>query len=447
MSILLILFFGSLFFYGGKRLFQKALNPLSLYTIVWMFLLTFYELKLIRYDTLTLKTWIVVSFAELAVALGCLTVFTARNTFGKEIKLFSVNRKIHFSIFDDGGRTILFFTVLFSLIGILAAIQHWMVLIKEFGSIAMVLIKSAVVYRMRVQGEIKGVIPYIFSFTYVAVFLSALYAGYYNKFKLIMLLPFIAMIIKSLAEVARASMLFGIILFFLAYVIIRYVKRLDINDTTKMNRKKIILSLTIIFSLVVFSAALVKSFRGPLENYKASTRTLKNLENGFLISPSLYLYASAHVGVLNDYFKKDDEITPFGENTFLPFYRILAKFNLVEKPSYYQKGYFIPLWTNTGTYLREIHADFGYVGLFTIPYLLGLFTTLFWFRFFEKFKYSDLVILLFLLVLITFTFLVMVTRLSYWLISLILILFTLLLIDKIVRFRLTNEIRENLANE
>ena len=35
------------------------------------------------------------------------------------------------------------------------------------------------------------------------------------------------------------------------------------------------------------------------------------------------------------------------------------------------------MWTNTGTYLREIHADFGYVGLFTIPFLLGLLTTIF----------------------------------------------------------------------
>lgn len=435
MSILLVLIFGLFFALLSKYLFGKLFNPVALYTIVWVVLLFVYELKLIRYDDLSVTTWSVIIFAYLAVFLGSLTVFSARSNSERPFNVFRKKEIIEFKVFDDDGKVIKYFILFFSAIGIIAALQHWMVLINEFGSIAMVLIKSATVYRMRVDGEIKGVIPYIFTFTFVAIFLSGLYAGYKNKFKLFMLLPIIALVIKSLAEVARASMLFGIMLFFITYLLTRHLMSKNIKNNSQISNKKIILSLVSILLIVVLSAGLVKSFKNPAENYKASTRELRQLEDGFLISPSMYLYASAHVGVLNAYLYNQNERTSFGENMFLPIYRFLSKFDLVPKPSFYQKGYFIPMWTNTGTYLRELHADYGPVGLFLFPYLIGLFTTIIWFKFYENYKLFNLVILTFLFLFIAFTFLVLVTRLSYWFISLFTILMLIPLIEKIVQYK------------
>ena len=438
MSILFILSIGFFFIYLGNQLFHKLLNPLSLYTFVWTFILFSYELKLIRYKDLTTTTWLVIAFTFLAFTMGVFTFFAARYNFEKPLNPFKEKTTIHYPFFADDGKAIKLLIYIFSIIGVLAAIQHWMVLIKEFGSIPMVLIKSATVYRMRVEGEIKGVVPYVFSFTYVATFFAALYAGYYNKFRLFTVLPFFAMILKSLAEVARASMLFGLIIFFLTYVLMRYLRSQDKNDSTKLNRRKIIFGFSIIFSVLILTAALVKTFRAPSENYKASTHALRQVEKGFLISPSIYLYSSAHIGVLNAYLKKQNEQTSFGQNTFLPIYRFLAKFNLVKKQSYYQKGYYIPVWTNTGTYLREIHADFGATGLFIIPYLLGLVATFFWFKFFLTHDLRDMVYLVFTLIIIMFSFLVMVTRLSYWFISLILILLTIKVLKHLV-FQLSSD--------
>jgi oligosaccharide repeat unit polymerase len=362
-----------------------------------------------------------------------------RRSFGRNNNLFYKKEEIVFNIFDDEGKVIKYFIIIFSIIGILAAIQHWIILIKEFGSIPMVLIKSATVYRMRVDGEIKGVIPYVFTFTFIAIFLSALYAGYKNKFSLLMILPFFALIIKSLAEVARASMLFGILLFFITYFLMRHIKSKQLNSGIKINNKKIVLSLLSIMILVILTASLVKNFKSPAENYKASTKELRQLEDGFLISPSIYLYASAHIGVFNAYMREQGEKTSFGQNMFLPIYRILSKFDLVQEPSYYQKAYFVPVWTNTGTYLREIHADFGFIGLFCFPYFLGLLSTFYWFRFFENYKLSDLIVLTFLFLFIAFTFLVLVTRLSYWIIALIGLLVILPIIQKLVSFSVRNK--------
>jgi oligosaccharide repeat unit polymerase len=183
--------------------------------------------------------------------------------------------------------------------------------------------------------------------------------------------------------------------------------------------------------VVVLAAGLVKSFKNPAENYKASTRELRELEDGFLISPSIYLYASAHVGVLNAYLYSQDEQTAFGENMFLPIYRFLGKFDLVKKTSFYQKGYYIPMYTNTGTYLRELHADFGPIGLFLFPFFLGLVVTYYWFNFYENQNLASLVVLVFIFLLIAFSFLVLVTRLSYWAISLSILLVLFFILDKL----------------
>ena len=74
----------------------------------------------------------------------------------------------------------------------------------------------------------------------------------------------------------------------------------------------------------------------------------------------------------------------FGENTFAPIYGILARIKVVEPPDWFQRGYNVPMWSNTATYLREIHADFGYIGLALFPYLLGLVTTFFWFKLYQN---------------------------------------------------------------
>ncbi|MCB9247183.1 MAG: O-antigen polysaccharide polymerase Wzy [Ignavibacteriales bacterium] len=72
------------------------------------------------------------------------------------------------------------------------------------------------------------------------------------------------------------------------------------------------------------------------------------------------------------------------------------------------------MWTNTGTYIRELHADFGTTGVLLVPYLLGLIITWLWFKFHENKSLFTLVFLVYLYIIIGFTFLMMVTRLNQW---------------------------------
>src|SRR5690606_14905287 len=121
----------------------------------------------------------------------------------------------------------------------------------------------------------------------------------------------------------------------------------------------------------------------------------------------------------------------FGQNTFLPFYRFLSKFDFVEKPSDFQKGYHIPMWTNTGSYLRELHSDFGVAGIFLGSYLLGLLTTFFWFRFFKN---QSMIAFVFL-----FLFFKMISRISQLFISLTISIFILYLIDLMIKKQKLNQ--------
>lgn len=89
------------------------------------------------------------------------------------------------------------------------------------------------------------------------------------------------------------------------------------------------------------------------------------------------------------------------------------------------------MWVNTGTYLREIHADFGIAGIFLIPYLLGLTITFLWFKFYKSPNLIILMFLVYLFIIIGFSFLVMVTRLNQWYFAQLFTIIYLFLFEKI----------------
>jgi len=115
------------------------------------------------------------------------------------------------------------------------------------------------------------------------------------------------------------------------------------------------------------------------------------------------------------------------------FYSTVAKFGLTKRPKDHDKGYFIPVWINTGTYLREIYSDFGLVGIFIVPFLLGLFTTYFWFRFMDTGKLLYLVILSHLYIIIGFSFVIFAVRLATWVFPIILTPIFIVMVERFYR--------------
>lgn len=295
------------------------------------------------------------------------------------------------------------------------------------------MMEASKIYRDRVESPIE-VTPYVWLISYVGVFIAGMYSAYIKKISLLALLPIIAVLIKEIANFSRVGILLSFFGFFTSFLLFRHYLSWQGGTIVKTPRIKIVLSFTLLFLLLAAGASTVKFLRNPVDQMKGSSAALRTYRGGFVISPSIYLYASSHVGVLNKHLEEEAQYKLVGSKTFSPIYRFLVRFDVVQKQKYFTKGYFTPQWTNTGTFLRDIHADFSYWGVFTIPFLLGLLCTYFWFKFYEGGNLADYIILTYLYLLIAMSFLLWVSSFPQWMVVLMLLLVIMPLLEKIVRF-------------
>ncbi len=400
----LVLFF-------NKFIYEKFINPLTIYTFSWSLFVILYDLHLMEYPELKGITWVIMFLSFVSFFLGIITVFMARSAKNKDNKIFKRKITVSFPILLDGGKSLRLFVWFCSILGLFAAFFHWWELIQKFGSIGGVLLNMNTIYSMRVSGGFSGSLPYMHAFAYIGVFYVAIYTAYYEKFHSFFVLPMVAVVLKDIATVGRANILFGFLLFFLVFFTMRHAMGRNLIKS-KVNSRSLIIAAIVIAGIAIAAVSIVKSNRGIVENFNASSRTLNKFKKSLFISPSMYMYFSSNPAVLNRYFITEEENLRFGENTFFTVYNFVAKTGAIEAPKIFGKGYYIPMWTNQATYLREINADFSYPGLFIVPYLLGMLVTFYWFRFHETLKMGNLVMLTTLNVIVSFTVLVMITRMG-----------------------------------
>ena len=136
MVFLLLIFFSVFFALLSKHLFDKWFNHLSIYVIIWFFLLFLYELKLIRYEDLTFETWFVIIGAFISYFLGIITFFVAKNNFGNYPDSNNKNLRIQTNLFINNAKVLKISILITSIIGLIGAIQNWLVLLHEFENIS-----------------------------------------------------------------------------------------------------------------------------------------------------------------------------------------------------------------------------------------------------------------------------------------------------------------------
>lgn len=407
--------------------FKKIFNPLSVYATIWFFLISLYEIRLINYDIISSQVWVVIGGAYFAFFSGILIPFFLYGSSNFERK--DSQNELFYRLYSEKINLIKYLIIFFSIVGLYSTLQHWSVLLSMFGSIPKVLLNSPTIYRMRISGELEGVIPYIFVSSYIAIFLVAVYSAYLKKFSILALIPFFSIVFKGIASVGRQGILFGFLEFLTTYIVASYY--FSQFREKKILSKKGTIILILFAAIFIVSVVLIKDFRGSTDSYSGETRQLKALKNNTFISPTIYFYLSSDLGVLNKYYEKGVEENRIGENTFQLVYNILAKFGITERAQIYQKGYYIPQWTNTGTYLRELDVDFGVVGVYLIPFLLGFFSYYYWYFFMKTGNPVHLVLLIHLWLIIWFSFLMMITRGANWFLGLILLIIVFYLLPKI----------------
>lgn len=396
---------GALALWASRRLFGTWFNHVNVYTGIWTVSLAALHLNLIEYYPLTAETWIIIVAGWACFCLGSFAVLAARFATGAPVVEFAQRRPADAREIRTLRHVLWFLCSVSSVV----VLQHWMMLLREFGSISRVLVWGNLVYSYRVQKGIAGAIPYFDSLAIAACLFGGLYMALTGRLRSIALLPFVIVFVNELAAMGRAKLVMAGALYVCGYAFGRF-RAGGGTSLVRVGRMRRFVAVVITLGLLVAGAEFVRSTRGSTEQFVGATTKLYRLGGSAVLTPSIYMYASSQTAVLNQYLKGPGEQTPLGGNTFAPVYRALAKLGFDTRTEVYQKFYVTPVYTNTGTYLRELHADFGISGTLLGPFLLGLVTSLVWFHLRHQFRYTTLVVLGYLFTLVAMSILYMATR-------------------------------------
>jgi oligosaccharide repeat unit polymerase len=399
----------------GRALLHRWFNQITLYVVVWSMSLMLFQFRLLNYYPLEAETWIVIVDGFLAFIFGTITVFFARFACQHQGRLLPAHRNEQYSALEIKILPRVIWVL--SIISLLAVLQHWYVLIGMFGSVQKVVVMGSILYAMRVKNAIAGTVPYLGALAPPAMLFAGRYAAISGKFRPVVVIPIVTVVIGAISDMGRANMLISGILFFSGYMLSKRKPQSVLPGTASGKAQKF-LTLLVGAVLIIGTAELVRSNRGMIESIEGASPALQRLHAASFITPSVYEYFTVHHGVLNQYLKLDQEHTGWGENTFGPAYRILSKFGFDTYTSDYMLFYRTPIGANTGTYLRELHADFGVIGILIVPYLLGLLGAWVWYRYLDNPSYLKIVLISHFFIVIAFSLLMQATRLGYWWISL-----------------------------
>jgi oligosaccharide repeat unit polymerase len=246
-------------------------------------------------------------------------------------------------------------------------------------------------------------------------------------------IPLVSIIIREIGQAGRAAMSVALVEFILTFFLFRYLLNKDHSERFKFSKMNAILSSTLLIALFILAVSIVRISRTTesSEKFTGASSELTQTKGNILISPTIYLYASSNVAVLSKYFSSEGENTGFGQNTFQTIHYYLARFEIIDRLNERPKGYHIPMWTNSATYLRDLHADFGISGVLLGPFLLGLLVTWLWFKFYEKQSLIAFTFLVYLNLVVVFACLGIVTRFTFWSLTLIFILLFIPVLEKI----------------
>lgn len=362
-------------------------------------------MKLIKYYSLEFETWLVICSSWITFVIGALTICFL---YPDKIVKANEHQKKMFPVIDiDIGYLKNVLWVL-NIIALGAALYNLYLMTKLSGGLLNAFIIGNLLYSYRVAEGIPGSIPYLGSLVYTAAVLAGVYTAKVQKFSLVSFMPIINIIIVDFTIMGRADILIVAIIFSTTYFMMP--KQVNMQQSRLRIRKLILF--VVLLSVIVGGAELIRSTRNVKEGLRGSSEPLKKLSSSTFITPTIYLYFSSSIGVFNQYLLRGGENTEIGAHTFLAPYRILERLGVEVHAKIYQKWYRVPTYVNTGTYLRELHGDFGIIGLLLGPYLLGITTSFFWLQFKKRGSFFDLSMSAFLFGIVGMSFIVIITRLG-----------------------------------
>jgi oligosaccharide repeat unit polymerase len=375
----------------GRWMFGRWFNHVGLYGAIWSFSLALFQVGLIYYYPLEMETWFIIITGWLAFVMGSGTVVCAR--FAMDSNAVEVSR-MNKTTSEVAPSSVLRVLWIINIITVIYSIYTVYNISRLLGSVSNIFIMGNLLYQVRVHEEIPGAIPYVGTLTLVGSLLAGYYTSMVGRLRFATFVAIFTAITSSIANMTRATLIITGILFVTGYLVNREKKTRQYN-VRYSSKFRSAFTFILIVALIVTGLEIIRGNRGMTESFTGQTKTLKKLSvgAGSFITPSIVMYITAHHGVLNQYLRHEGENHPVGHYSLAPLWRVLSKFGYDTYVEQHSSFYNTPVPANTGSYLRELHADYGMAGIVVCPFLLGLISSIYWFRFKRTQALWDLVIL------------------------------------------------------
>lgn len=341
----------------GRYALRCWFNHLTLYSGVWGIVAVLYSLHLIRYADLMTETWALIVLAWVSLYLGSAFVLFAHTP--RPDKRLRPGRASEL-------RRIIIACVAVGCIGIISQIRE---ISQEFGNLwAAVLVHGNELYNQRIDGSLET-ISYVGSFLYAACCLGGLYLRYVGRIALVGIIPFALIIGSSILDMQRGLIGITGFLFVASFVQTRKYSSLTVR------RWRMVTALLAVVALGSVGMMFVNSARGLGVMYPNTTPAMEKIADTFYDAPSLYFYATGPIAGFNAYLRTEDSESFFGRYTFAPVNRVLARFGFRTAVPQVEEFYSTPAPINVCTYLKNVYSDFGVLGIFVFPFVLGAVVT------------------------------------------------------------------------
>jgi oligosaccharide repeat unit polymerase len=355
MILILLVIWGAAMTCLARIICQSWLNHLSLYTFIWTLSLGTYELHWIRYNSISGEAWLYVFMAWIALYLGTAVVMVRRQPPPRQPTAESL-RRLKNAI------------VLLSVGGLCSCVELARQVMRDVDPnlLVAVTVGAPKIYAAGFEetGEFTG-IPYLGFLPFAASALAGAYAARRGRMNWICLFPLLVATITGVLSVSRWAMLLSGALFLVSYCLTPKFKPIYLSRFQKG------LIALVCAGGIVFSTVSRIDLASSLGDQSS---TLNEISDWVPVAPSLYFYLSGPPVGLSAYLRDPgrEANLAWGRYTFASVYRFLSKLGLATHVPFHQEFYSTPEPINTCTYLREAHSDFGVLGVFFVPFLLGL---------------------------------------------------------------------------
>ncbi|SFO74393.1 oligosaccharide repeat unit polymerase [Acidaminococcus fermentans] len=330
-----------IFYLWSKFLYSNKVNPITIYSSIWLLCLIIYNCGIIRYYPLRWDTFAYIYCANIVYVIGC--------TLGVYISKFSIK----FTNYKYMRNMVEKQKVLKAVIILTSTISGFSIIPSIISSISTYGVNLLANTSDMYFNEISAAQESAFSFS-AFIFVTSIYLGIYivnYGFHSFLMYPLIMICLFAFSKGSRGTFVIVIFLLLASVLAPGNISFLS-TDVIKKNLKKAF-KLFLLFAIIVVA---ITSVRRRGEDVYYGFLALQFLSGTAIVS--ILGYLASGIGCLNQFL-----IFPVTEEEpilfFRVFYLILNKLGITNvETTIHFETYFTPIPGNVLTYIGELYIDF-----------------------------------------------------------------------------------------